>query len=78
MTATKAPPSPVMDKNYNLLTMLQMSLENVWRLETYIQDAQREGDQELVDWFRKMQENSRRAGDQGKQMLAHRLQHEMA
>jgi hypothetical protein len=70
------PESPVKDKNYNLINVLHRSLENAWRMETYIQDAEREGDAELADWFRKIQENSRRAGDQGKQMLAKRLQSE--
>jgi hypothetical protein len=42
-------------------------------MEEYIQDAEREGDQELADWFRKIQENSQKAGDQGKDLLATRL-----
>ena len=70
------PSSPVKDKNYNLVTLLQMSLENAWRMETYVADAEREGDQELADWFRKIGENSRKAGEQGKRLLARRLQSE--
>lgn len=75
-TATKAPPSPVKDKNYDLVKVLEMSLQNAWRMETYAQDAEREGDMELANWFREIQKNSVKAGDQGKMMLAERLQRE--
>lgn len=68
-----APASPVTDKNYNLIWAVQQSLENVWQLETYIKDAEREGDEELARWFRRIQENNQKAGDQGKQMLMDRL-----
>jgi hypothetical protein len=70
------PESPVKDKNYDLITMLHKSLENAWQLQTYIQDAEREGDSELADWFRRIQENSRKASEQGKQMLKKRWQAE--
>jgi hypothetical protein len=68
------PASPVKDKNYNLVTVLQESLQNVWQLESYIEDAERQGDNELAEWFRRIQENNKKAGDQGKQLLAARLQ----
>ena len=70
------PASPVKDKNYNLLTVLQQSLSNAWQLEEYIQDADGDGDQELAEWLRKIQSNNRQAGEQGKQMLVQRLQSE--
>ncbi|MEV6815640.1 hypothetical protein [Micromonospora sp. NPDC051296] len=72
----KEPASPVKDKNYDLIHALQMSLEQIWRLETYIADADARGDTELASWFRKMQENNRKAGEQGKQMLSARIQRE--
>jgi hypothetical protein len=74
--SVQAPPSPVKDKNYDLITVLQMSLDHTWRLNQYIQDADREGDRELADWFRKIQQNNMKAGDQGKAMLASRLAQE--
>lgn len=70
------PSSPAKDKNYNLIVMLQESLQKVFQLESYIADAEREGDTELVDWFRRIQDNNRKAGDQGKTLLAARLQRE--
>jgi len=67
----------VKDKNYDLVKVLEMSLENTWRMHTYIQDAEREGDSELAEWFRKIQQNSMKASDQGKMLLAERLQRGM-
>lgn len=67
------PQSPVKDKDYNLVSVLEASLEMVWRLEQYIEDAEAAGDTELADWFRRVQDNDRKAGEQGKQMLAKRL-----
>jgi len=68
------PDSPVKDKNYNLVTVLQQSLENAYRLETYVQDAQQDGDQELTEFFQKIQSNNQQAGEMARQMLAQRLQ----
>ncbi|MFC0505819.1 hypothetical protein [Micromonospora costi] len=68
--------SPVKDKNYDLIRTLQMSLEHVYRMETYINDAEQRGDNELADWFRMIRDNNRKAGDQGKQMLMTRMQQE--
>ena len=73
MTATQQPPSPVKDQHYDLVKVLEMSLENAWRMEKYIQDAEQAGDQELAEWFRKIQHNSQKAGEQGKKMLMQRL-----
>ncbi len=70
---TQTPESPVKDKNYDLISVLHASLENAWRMETYIADAEKDGDDELATWFRKIQENSQKAGEQGKKILAARL-----
>jgi hypothetical protein len=43
------------------------------RLETYIEDADRESDSELADFFRRAQETSRKGAEQGKDLLARRL-----
>ncbi len=75
-TMVKEPTSPVKDKNYDLIHTIQLSLEHLWRMETYIADAEDRGDTELATWFRKMQENNRKAGEQGKKMLMERLQRE--
>lgn len=66
MTGTK-------DKDYDLIWYTQACLDNVLRLETYAQDAERTGDSQLAEFFRKAQADSRKGGEMGKQMLASRL-----
>jgi hypothetical protein len=61
------------DKDYNIIWFTEKCLKNVLRLETYIQDAQREGDDELAEFFRRAQAESRKGAEQGKQLLASRL-----
>jgi hypothetical protein len=61
------------DKDYNVIWFTEQCLSNVLRLETYIGDAEREGDSELADFFRRAQETSRKGADQGKEMLRKRL-----
>ncbi len=61
------------DKDYNLIWFTEQCLSNALRLEQYIQDAEREGDSDLADFFRRAQEASKRGAEQGKQQLAKRL-----
>jgi hypothetical protein len=61
------------DKDYNLIWYTEACLSNALRLETYIQDAERDGDSELADLFRKAQADSRKGAEQGKAMLGSRL-----
>jgi hypothetical protein len=61
------------DKDYNIIWFTEQSLANALRLETYIQDAEREGDEELAAFFRRAQEASRKGGEQGKQLLKARI-----
>jgi hypothetical protein len=64
------------DKNYNLITVLYQSSKNVESLRTYIQDAEAEGDEELVDFFSAILENNLTAAQRAKEMLVPRLQTE--
>jgi hypothetical protein len=61
------------DKGYNLIWYIEACLGNALRLETYIQDAEREGDSEVADLFRKAQADSRKGAEMGKQLLRSRL-----
>ena len=61
------------DKDYNVIWFTEQCLSNVLRLETYIQDAERDGDSELADFFRRAQGASRKGGEQGKELLRKRL-----
>jgi hypothetical protein len=61
------------DKDYNLVWFLQQCLSNVLRLEIYTQDAERAGDTELADFFRRAQAESHKGAEQGKRLLHDRL-----
>jgi LPS O-antigen subunit length determinant protein (WzzB/FepE family) len=61
------------DKTYNIIWFTEQSLSNALRLEQYIQDAERDGDSELADFFRRAQGASRKGSEEGKKMLASRL-----
>jgi hypothetical protein len=61
------------DKDYNIIWFTEACLSNALRLETYIQDAERDGDTELAGFFRKAQAESRKGAEQGKQLLRQRL-----
>jgi hypothetical protein len=62
-----------LDKEYNIIWFVEQCLSNVLRLETYIEDAEREGDAELADLFRRAQEASRKGAEQGKTLLGKRI-----
>jgi hypothetical protein len=61
------------DKDYNIIWFAEACLSNVLRLEQYAQDAEREGDSALADFFRRAQGESRKGADQAKQLLRERL-----
>jgi hypothetical protein len=64
------------DKNYNIIWFTEQCLDNVLRLGTYAEDAERDGDSELADFFRRGQAASRKGADQGKALLRDRLTRE--
>ncbi len=61
------------DKDYDLIWFTEQCLSNALRLETYVQDAERDGDSELAEFFKRAQAESRKGAEQGKQKLAKRL-----
>jgi hypothetical protein len=61
------------DKDYNIIWFTEQCLSNALRLETYIQDAERENDSDLADFFRKAQHESQKGAEQGKELLKSRL-----
>ena len=61
------------DKDYDIIWFTEACLSNALRLEVYIGDAEREGDVELVEFFRRAQGESRKGAEQGKKLLAKRL-----
>jgi hypothetical protein len=61
------------DKDYNIIWYTEACLSNVLRLQNYIDDAKRAGDDELAEFFEKAQSDSRKGAEMGKQLLAARL-----
>jgi hypothetical protein len=61
------------DKDYNVIWFTEHALDTTLRLETYIQDAERDGDRELADFFRRAQDGTRQAAEQAKGLLRKRL-----
>jgi hypothetical protein len=61
------------DKDYDIIWFTEQCLSNALRLDTYIRDADRDGDSELADFFRRAQAESRKGAEQGKEHLRKRL-----
>ncbi len=61
------------DKDYNIIWFVEQCLQNALRLETYVQDAERENDTDLAEFFRKAQHESKKGAEQGKELLKGRL-----
>jgi hypothetical protein len=64
------------DKNYNLISVLYQSSDNVESLKSFVEDAEQEGDQELVEFFNGVLENNLEAAQRAKDMLVPRIQQE--
>ncbi len=64
------------DKNYNLISVLYQSSDNIESLKSFIEDAEQEGDQELVEFFNGVLENNMEAAQRAKEMLVPRVQQE--
>jgi hypothetical protein len=67
------PATGTKDKDYDIIWFTEACLSNVLRLETYIEDARRDGDTELEDFFKRAQAESRKGAEQAKQLLRARL-----
>ena len=61
------------DKDYNIIWFTEQCLSNVLRLEEYAGDAEREGDSELAEFYRRAQGESQKGAEKGKEMLRKRF-----
>ena len=61
------------DKAYNIVWFTEQCLSNALRMEEFASDAERDGDQELADFFRRAQGESNKGAEQGKALLKSRL-----
>ncbi|MBF8192080.1 hypothetical protein ITP53_41660 [Nonomuraea sp. K274] len=61
------------DKDYNLIWFVEQCLSNALRMEIFIADAERAGDSDLADLFRRAQSASRKGAEESKELLRRRL-----
>ncbi len=61
------------DEHYDLVSVLYHALDVAETYEIYIEDAQEAGDQELVDFFRDIQNQNREVVVRAKELLKQRL-----
>jgi hypothetical protein len=61
------------DKDYDVIWFVEKCLDNVLKMETFVQDAERDGDSELAEFFRRAQGESRKGAEQGKELLRSRV-----
>lgn len=73
VTTMTTPQTGTTDKNYDLLWFTTACLENAWRLDQLIEDAQASGDQEVVDLLERAKANSVRGAEEAKTLLRDRL-----
>ncbi len=59
----------ISNARYNLVSVLYHALEGGATYEKYIQDAENEGDQELADFFRQVQQEDSNRAQQAKSLL---------
>ncbi len=61
------------DKDYNIIWFVEQCLSNVLQMEQFAQDAERDGDNDLAEFFRRAQGASRKGAEEGKDLLRQRL-----
>ena len=62
----------VSDSAYNLASVLYHAAQGGTQYAKYIEDAQREGDQELVEFFREVQQQDANRAQRARDLLASR------
>lgn len=65
--------SVVADKDYNLVSVLYHALQGAETYARYVQDAQKQGDQELASFFGEVRQEELRLAERAKQLLGQRL-----
>jgi hypothetical protein len=62
----------ITDNRYNLISVLYHALQGGWTYAKYIEDAEREGDQELADFFRGVYQEDAWRAQRAKELLDRR------
>ncbi len=65
--------SPIPNQTYDLVSVLYHVLESAQTYGKYIQDAQQTGDQDLVQFFRDVQQQDQQRATRAQQLLQQRL-----
>jgi rubrerythrin len=61
------------DKAYNLVWYVEECLKHDQRLQAFADDAERDGDSELAEFFRQARKETHSVGEQAKKLLGQRL-----
>ena len=61
------------DPTYNVISVVYHALQGAETIQKYLDDG---GDEELMGFFRQVQQGYRRTADMGKQLLVQRIEHE--
>ena len=67
--------TPVSNVYFNLISVLYHTLSAAQTTETYVHDAEKSGDQELVQFFREFQQDTNKHAERAKQLLSRIGQH---
>jgi hypothetical protein len=62
------------DPTYDLISVIYHALQGAETIQKYLDDGG--SDDELLNFFRQVQQGYRRASDMGKQLLVQRIEHE--
>lgn len=54
---------------YNVVSVLYHTLQEAETIDKYIRDAEATGDEDVIRFFRDLQEEDRRRGERGKALL---------
>lgn len=65
--------SGTQDVTYNLVSVIYHALQGAETCDVYIRDAEKDGDQELVKFFREVKNQNQQAAEKAKKMLAKQL-----
>lgn len=61
------------DVTYNLISVVYHALQGADTYHTYVRDAETEGDEELVGFFREAEQQSEQLASRAKELLAQRM-----
>jgi rubrerythrin len=61
------------DVSFNLVSVLYHTLQEAETMEKYIRDAEASGDQDVITFFREIQDANRRRSERAKQLLQRTL-----